>query len=219
MWRLLGKDLTDQQRSLIGERLRSADKELAKKGLKAGYRVGEVLPKVEAASGGAATLAATAGPGASGLAATIAAVSSPSGRMVVVPSPRGGLETLARSVDVASLAAGTSRFAAGSVSASYQHVSSSSSSASAAAFSGVAAPGGGLLHAQHRPATAPASAARQQQQQTAVVRAQQHHHTAAGSGSPIQTLNKNSVEGLQHDFERCLAQLAGPDMGEVSGST
>jgi hypothetical protein len=37
MWKLLGR-LTDQQKSLIEERLKYVDKELAKKGLRAGYR-------------------------------------------------------------------------------------------------------------------------------------------------------------------------------------
>ena len=37
MWKWLGK-LTDQQRSLIEERLKYTDKELAKQGLKPGFR-------------------------------------------------------------------------------------------------------------------------------------------------------------------------------------
>ena len=39
MWKWLGK-LTDQQRSLIEERLKYTDKELAKQGLKPGFRWG-----------------------------------------------------------------------------------------------------------------------------------------------------------------------------------
>jgi hypothetical protein len=41
MWRWLGK-LTDQQRSLIEERLKYTDKELAKQGLKPGFRREEI---------------------------------------------------------------------------------------------------------------------------------------------------------------------------------
>ena len=40
LWKYVGK-LTDQQKSLIEERLKYTDKELAKRGLKAGHRAGQ----------------------------------------------------------------------------------------------------------------------------------------------------------------------------------
>ena len=43
MWKWLGK-LTDQQRSLIEERLKYTDKELAKQGLKPGFRCEKTQP-------------------------------------------------------------------------------------------------------------------------------------------------------------------------------
>ena len=49
LWRLAGK-LTDQQRSLIEERLKYTDKELSKKGLRAGFRSDYVSAAVAAAA-------------------------------------------------------------------------------------------------------------------------------------------------------------------------
>jgi hypothetical protein len=87
MWRLLGK-LTDQQKSLIEERLKYTDKELAKKGVRPGYRGAEhdvaddqTLGDQTHGGGGASGHYSSSGGGAP----------PPSGRPAPLHPPAGGL--------------------------------------------------------------------------------------------------------------------------------
>lgn len=208
LWRHLGK-LSDASRTLVEERLKYTDKELAKKGVRPGYRAAEFGEETPASG--------ATHPASPRNTASSSAMRPQSPSMIRPPSPSGGQR-------------GSSSPTPMAISPSPQPRSTGATTGSNGSILA------GMHIARNLPSSEqsvePSTAAQASQdvvmsdaQTMAFMRASSMGPTAAStvsssgvSGvSPIASLNKSSEAALRQDFARCMGILAGSDMDEAVG--
>uniref|UniRef100_A0A7S0RW58 TOG domain-containing protein n=1 Tax=Chlamydomonas leiostraca TaxID=1034604 RepID=A0A7S0RW58_9CHLO len=221
LWRYLGK-LTDASRTLVEERLKYTDKELAKKGLKPGYRAvefGEEAPAPVAAPVPAATgLGAMRPASPRGVAPSPSSMRPPSPSGIRPPSPSG----VRRSTNAIPTAPSP--------------IAARPATAAAAGGSSILA---GMRPASAAPALQPSAepvlpgdqqaglpvsdaAALAYLRSSSMVphAASTNGSNAGGAGpvvSPMNSLSKTNEAVLRKDFARCMDALSGDDVEEAVG--
>ena len=217
MWKWLGK-LTDQQRDLIQERLKYTDKELAKQGLKPGFRAAQMEPEAmewePSVGGGGGSKPASPRP------------ASPAGGKGPTAARPGSPMSKLRPASPGLAAGGSSAAASAAVRRSLN--GGTSGLPLSAAVSVAAGAGGSILNNIPRggpnqsPAAAGAGLGMARQPAVAPPLQQLPAHQAAfnplmalsgngrpsiGGMSPMQQLRRDSAANAREDLEGCMKQL------------